>query len=147
MSNRNRIYALRSRLRPPAGALAGGWCLVLAACGSEFAGTWKGTCDVGVGSRGTEVPVKFEVGDEGRDQLSGKGEFEYNDYVFKGAANGRVVDDEALKIDIEGVSGGYVIQLEIEVEQGVDELEGICAFTDQDTLYEGDVVLTQPGSD
>jgi hypothetical protein len=142
-----RSHAPSRRIRTTALLFVGGLCLTQIGCASEFAGIWKGECDVGVGSSGTTVPVKLELGDDGRDLLTGTGEFEYNEYVFEGAANGRIVEDENLKVDIEGVSGGYVIQLEIEAEMGPDELEGICAFNDQDTLYEGDIALKNTESE
>jgi hypothetical protein len=113
-----------------------------AGCSSDFAGKWTGDCVAGVGSRGTSVPVEFEVGRSGRDTLAGMGEFTYNDYTFEGSAEGRVVDDEAVKIDIEGVYGGYVILLELEANIDGEDLEGICTFEDQETLYEGDLTLS-----
>ena len=145
--NRDRHHAPTRRVRTLLFAARVSLCGALVGCTSEFAGTWKGECDVGVGSRGTELPVKFTVGDNGRDALVGTGEFEYNEHVFEGAASGRIADEDALKMDIEGVAGGYVITLEIQAEMGPDELEGVCAFSDQDTLYEGDIVLTAAGSD
>ncbi|HCH64332.1 MAG: hypothetical protein CL927_05720 [Deltaproteobacteria bacterium] len=142
MHYRHRDQAPPGGTRPLYLAACCSACLALVGCNTEFAATWKGECDVGVGSRGTELPVKITLGDDGRDALSGTGEFEYNEHVFEGAASGRIADEDALKVDIEGVAGGYLILLEIEAEMGPDDLEGICAFSDQDTLYEGDIVLS-----
>jgi len=120
--------------------------LLLGGCASEFQGKWSGECAVGVGSSGTAVPVKFDIIDTGKGTVGGTGSFSYNDAEFEGAASGRIVDEEALKVEIEGVSGGYVIRLELETQaEGDDELEGLCAFQDQETLYEGDVLLTAIG--
>lgn len=120
--------------------------VVATGCASEFQGKWKGECSVGLGSNGAALPLEFDIIDTGKGTVGGEGSFGYNDSLFEGTASGRVVDDEALKLDIEGVYGGYVILLELETtldSQG--ELEGVCAFQDQETLYEGDVLLTAVG--
>ena len=127
-------------------ALLIGGSLTLVGCTNAFVGTWKGECDVGVGSSGSTLPLTIKLGNAGRNLVSGTGEFEYNDYVFEGTASGRIVEDESLKLDIEGVSGGYLLVLEIEAELGSEELEGACAMEDQDTLYEGDLTMTMAGS-
>lgn len=128
----------------PVGLLA--IAAALSGCASEFQGKWKGACNVGVGSNGAEVPINFEIVDTGKGTVGGTGAFGFNDFTFEGSADGRVVDDEALKVEIEGVYGGYVIQLELETTLETEgELEGICAFKDQETLYEGDVTLTSVG--
>ena len=143
---RSSAPSVRPKIRGLVRVLLIGWSLTFVGCASAFVGTWKGECDVGVGSSGVNIPVTMELGDASRDLVSGTGEFEYNDYVFEGAASGRVVDDEAVKIDIEGVAGGYLIVLEIEAEHNAEELEGICGMKDQDTLYEGDITMTLAGS-
>lgn len=114
-------------------------------CKSEFAGEWKAECSVGVGSSSVEMPVRFELADAGKGTLSGVGSFEYNDYTFEGGATGRELDDDGLAVDIEGVYGGYVITVELEATWDGEELEGVCAFEDQETLYEGDVLITAVG--
>lgn len=115
-------------------------------CASEFQGRWKGDCKVGLGSNGEQLPIDLELADSGQGTVGGRGSFGYNEATFEGAATGRIVDDESLKVELEGVSGGYVILLELETTMdGAGELDGICAFTDQDTLYEGDVVLSAVG--
>ena len=138
--------SLPSQVRGFMSALVISSSLPLAGCASAFVGTWKGECEVGVGSSGATLPLTLELGDAGRELVSGTGEFEFNDYVFEGAASGRITDDEALKLDIDGVAGGYLLVLEIEAELNTDALEGACAIEDQDTLYEGDVSMTLAGS-
>ena len=143
---RSSAPSVHTKMRGFVRVLIVGWSLSLVGCANVFVGTWKGECDVGVGSSGVNIPVTMELGNASRDLLSGTGEFEYNDYVFEGAASGRIVEEDAVKLDIEGVAGGYLIVLEIEAEHNAEELEGICGMKDQDTLYEGDITMTLAGS-
>lgn len=123
------------------GSLAG--AIVLASgCAGPFQGQWKGECDVGVGSSRITMPLEVDlVGAKGT-TVRGAGSFGYNDVSFKGEARGRVVDEEALLLDVIGVYGGYTITVELDGELEGDEIEGLCAFEDQETLYEGDIVLS-----
>jgi len=138
------ISRAKALARPLAGLL--GAALLSSGCASPFQGKWKGDCDVGIGVDRVDMPVEIElVGGKGT-TVQGAGSFGYNDYTFEGEARGRVVDDETLLLDVIGVYGGYTVTLELEgTLEGDGEVEGLCAFEDQETLYEGDVVLTAVG--
>ena len=114
-------------------------------CASPFQGKWKGECDVGVGSNRINMPLTIDlVGSKGT-TVRGIGTFGYNGVEFEGEARGRVVDDETLLLDIVGVYGGYTITVEIDGTFDGEEVEGLCAYQDQETLYEGDVLLAIVG--
>ena len=118
---------------------------VACSCASPFQGKWKGECDVGVGSNRINMPLTLDlVGSKGT-TVRGAGTFAYNEVEFEGEARGRVVDEETLLLDILGVYGGYTITVEIEGTLEGEEVEGLCAYQDQETLYEGDVLLSIVG--
>lgn len=125
---------------PPRPLLAA-FTVLAVGCSSPYAGEWSGDCDPG-GST-TDLPVTLDLADDKGSTLTGVGTFVYNDYTFEGEADGRVVDDDVLELDIIGVYGGYTITVSLEGELDLDSIEGSCTFTDQDTLYEGDLELEQ----
>jgi len=129
--------------RPLAGLLGVG--LLASGCASPFQGKWTGECDIGLGADRVDMPVEINLVDGKGTTVKGAGIFDYNEYRFEGEARGRVVDDETLLLDIVGVYGGYTITLELDATMTGDEVEGLCAFEDQETLFEGDVVMTAVG--
>ncbi len=87
------------------------------------------------------MPVSLDLVDTKGTTLAGVGQFAFKEALFEGEARARIVDDEVLDVDVVGVYGGYTISVAYELELGTEDLEGTCAFVDQDELYEGDVTF------
>lgn len=114
--------------------------LLLAGCGPNVEGYWKGSCG-GVSPDGVfSLPFQVYVKNDDGDEISGKGRFWWNGYEFEGRAYGHREGDE-VKLDLPAVAGGYVLTLSVDGKVDEDEIEGECAFDDPGGELAGDAIL------
>ncbi len=111
-------------------------------CGGGVVGYWTGVCDAGIGVDRFDMDMHLEIDGLDGDRVEGGGAFRYNDFLFTGELKGNR-DDDALDVDIVGVAGGYTITNRVLLERVGDELEGVCAMTDQDELLEGEITFAR----